>query len=116
MADDEATLPAAPAIRWTWDASEVEATEPEDMNRTRGLWLTGSGEISYNVVVVVPVVLGGVNGSVFPLFVFAALLAWMVGEISFFLCRMDVGAFAFAPPPMMVFPLACLGEVGKRNC
>ena len=118
MADEEATLPAAPAMRWTWDASEVEATEPEDMNRTRGLWLTGSGEISIDVAIVVPdVVLGGVNGSVFPLFVFTTvLLAWMAGEICFFLCRMDVGAFAFAPPPMMVFPLACLGEVGKRNC
>ena len=49
MADDEATLPAAPpAIRCTFDAS-VDATDCSDMKRTRGLCgmaYMGRGEYS----------------------------------------------------------------------
>lgn len=41
----------------------------------------------------------------------------MDGVECLFLCRIDGGGFAFAPPPMMVVcPLACLGEIDKRDC
>ena len=47
----------------------------------------------------------------------ALVFALVDGVKCLFLCRIDGGAFAFAPPPMMaVCPFACLGEIDKCDC
>lgn len=66
--------------------------------------------MSNDVVLAVDIIGGG--GVCCPFFLFVAVA--LVGETCSFLCRIDVGAFAFAPAPFPV--LACLGEVDKRNC